>query len=101
MSEQQYDAEIAPELLRLANKCKELGMSFTATVEYEPGARGTTVAGIEDNNMDMVIAYWAGRYGGRLDDLLLAVSRRIRDLKLPHSCICLMQFGVPCSPDER
>jgi len=100
MSEKEYDDEIAPALLKLANRCKELGMPFTATVEYEMGKRGTTAAAIGENNLDMLVPYWAGRTGSRMDDLILAVARKITDLKMPHSCICLERF-VPPDPKNR
>lgn len=95
MTERQYDEEIAPVLLELVEKCGAAGMAFTATVEYEPGQRGTTAAGIDANNIDMLVPYLAGQFGGRLDDLLFSLSRRIMELGLPHSCVCLQHLGVP------
>ncbi|CAL62445.1 Hypothetical protein HEAR2314 [Herminiimonas arsenicoxydans] len=42
MSEQHYDEVIAPKLVEIAELCIAAGMSFIATVEYEPTKRGTT-----------------------------------------------------------
>lgn len=100
MSEEIYDREIAPALLDLANRCKEAGMPFTATVEYVPGERGTTAAGIADDNFDMLVPYMGGRLGGKLDDLLIFLARRLRELGKPHSCICL-QFFIAGDPKDR
>lgn len=36
-TEKQYDEIIAPMLAEVAAKCKELGMSLIARVEWEPG----------------------------------------------------------------
>lgn len=37
-----YDEQIAPELLRLGNICKDNGLSFLAVVEWSPGKTGET-----------------------------------------------------------
>lgn len=101
MSEELYDSEIAPELLRLADRCKELGMPFVATVEYSPGERGTTASGIAASNMDMQVAYLAARYGSRLDELMIAMARRVREQGVPHSCIVLQRLGVEPAVKDR
>jgi hypothetical protein len=37
-----YDAEIAPALAALAQRCQERGMAFVAAVEYQPGDHAGT-----------------------------------------------------------
>lgn len=37
-----YDAEIAPALAALAERCHARGMSFVSVVEYQPGDRART-----------------------------------------------------------
>jgi hypothetical protein len=101
MSQSEYDNEIAPELLRLANRCKDLGMPFTATVEYAPGERGVTASGIDDSNLDMTIPYLASVAGSRLDDFMVALVRRIRAMEIPHSCVCLTLQGLDGDPSKR
>ena len=48
MTEDDYDSEIAPALAELANRVKDLGGSFVARVEWEPGEAGITSAGISE-----------------------------------------------------
>lgn len=45
-----YDTEIAPELARLAKRCREVGMSLVADVEWHPpeAAGGLTVSLTKD-----------------------------------------------------
>lgn len=38
-----FDSEIAPQLLALADLCRERGMSFINVVEFAPGERASTV----------------------------------------------------------
>jgi hypothetical protein len=45
-TEAEYDEIIAPMLAEVAEKCRELGMSIVARVEWEPGETGITQLGI-------------------------------------------------------
>lgn len=101
MSEETYDREIAPKLMELAIRCKELGMPFVAAVEYSPGSRGTTASSILNSNIDMQTVYLAARHGSQLDDLIMSLARIIIREKLPHSCIVLNKFGVAPSVEDR
>jgi hypothetical protein len=58
MSEKEafYDAEVAPVLLDLAEKCAERGLHFLAQVEYEPGEFGLTRKFADDPHLAMIIA---------------------------------------------
>ena len=50
-----YDAEIAPALLSLAQRCNERGMAFVAVVEYQPGDRAGTYMVGDDAGLAMHI----------------------------------------------
>lgn len=45
MSEQYYDDHIAPKLLELAKDAAAHGMTFVASVEWEPGESASTITG--------------------------------------------------------
>ncbi|MES2973341.1 MAG: hypothetical protein V4757_07015 [Pseudomonadota bacterium] len=70
-----YDAEIAPALMALGAKLQERGMSFVATVEYDPGERGSTIALEEDAGLPMRILHIAANAGENFDALALGVIR--------------------------
>lgn len=80
-SEEIYDKEIAPELLRLCNRCKELGMSFVASVEFDaPNAGyGRTEFQMPDEGGKLSAAqrlvHWAARSEGNIDRLFMACDR--------------------------
>lgn len=79
-SEQQYDDIIAPMLADVALKAKELGMSFVARVEWEPGESGITQIGPMDSIGQRITSY-AARCNGNIDAMLLG----------------LLKSGVDCS----
>ena len=95
-SEQIYDAEIAPELMKLAARCKELGFAMVASVEWEAGETGRTEAhgpwgenGIPSAKQKLV--HWAARCNGNIDTFLMAVMRDAE--KHGHSSIYLRMLG--------
>lgn len=100
MSELAFNDEIGPQLLAIGKRCEALGMPFVACVEYESGSFSTTSAQIAPTNIDMQVAYLAARYRCRLDDLLIAVARLIRESGEPHNSIALERF-LPCDPTAR
>lgn len=100
MSEADYDREIAPDLMRLAKRCEELGMPFVASVEYEPGSRGTTAAAIAADNIAMQVIWRAARLGNNLDGLMIELARVLRDRGLAHNSIALKPF-IACDPADR
>lgn len=91
MSEEIYDREIAPELLKLATRCKELGMSFIAQVEYAPGETSRTDLELPDASSKQKLVHWAARCNGNVDSLFLTVDRHAA--KVGHSSIYLQMAG--------
>lgn len=96
-----YDKEIAPELLRIAERCQELGLSMVSVVEYSPADRGRTMTIQEDASLGMKVIQMAAQTGERLDGLMLAISRYIVANRVPHSCIVLERMGIEPNPDDR
>jgi hypothetical protein len=100
MSEVLYDAEIAPALLALAEKCKAAGMPFLAVVEYEPGSRGRTAAGIGENDLDMQIINIAAQRPN-IDQITMSVAQIVQERGMPHTCISLERMGIDPDPRKR
>ena len=94
MSELAYDNEIAPELKRLADRCKELGMPFIAVVEYDTACRGRTQSGISPNSQEMYLIYLAAATGN-IDGTVISLARYARENGVSHNSIVLAQMGVP------
>ena len=96
-NEQIYDEEIAPELLRLCNRCKELGMSFVANVEFDPAIQGvgTTEFMMPDEggklSASQRLVHWAARSKGNIDKLFMACDQHGH--KYGHSSVYLQQIG--------
>lgn len=92
-----YDEEIAPKLLELCKRCKELEMSFIASIEYDPenSGRGTTEFQMPDEKGKLSSAqrlvHWASRCEGNIDRLFLACDRHAREHG--HSSIYLELAG--------
>ena len=85
-SEAWYDAEIAPALAALANRCNERGMAFFAAVEYQPGDHaGTYIVGA-DACLQMHMLSLCSRTAPNVDSYIVydySVSYAgIRNLKL-------------------
>ena len=75
MSEQWYDAEIAPILLNLANKCGDRGMAFVSVVEYELGRRSSTVRLPDGSGLAMIMLNHCAKTGENIDAYVIALSR--------------------------
>jgi hypothetical protein len=101
MSEADYDREIAPALLELANKCREYDMSMVAVVEYGMDGRGRTQSMRENASLDMKVIARACVFGSRLDDLMIAIGRLVFYEKIPHTSIVLHQMGIDPDPSAR
>lgn len=99
-----YDAEVAPVLLEIRNRCAERGVSFLALVDYSgEGDIGRTVTMPRGDAAPAVIRYANGlaqawEPGGRvnIDRFLFAVCREANERG--HSSVCLAQLGVPPEP---
>ncbi len=68
-----YDAEIAPMLLALAQKCEAAGMSFVAHVEWGPQSAGSTVKLQDAAGPGSRLAAFAARCNGNADNLFMMV----------------------------
>lgn len=74
-NEQWYDKHIAPALLELARQCNERGMSFVASVEYDPGERGDTYNLTDGAGLEMRFLYMLALSGRNIDRFVMSVNR--------------------------
>ena len=72
-----YDAEIGPELMRLAKRCEDCGMSFVAEVEWDPaeGAGGRTVSLADGSSFAIRLVNLAAEVKGNIDSLIIALRK--------------------------
>ena len=75
LGEEWYDAEIAPKLLELADRCRERGMAMVATVEYARGERGSTMALPDGAGLAMQMLRLCANAGENVDGYMIALSR--------------------------
>lgn len=78
ISEQIYDEQIAPLLVKVAELCKSHGMSLVAAVEYKPGSLGHTRMLAEDWTAAIVMVDEAVAACGNIDRLVISVVRRAK-----------------------
>lgn len=96
-NEKFYDEQIAPVLLELARKCKERGMAFLASVEYDPltMGRGRTdympVDEADKLSAAQRIVHWAARCDGNIDKFFVACD--LHGKEHGHSSIYLQLAG--------
>ncbi len=94
--EQIYDTEIAPELLKICQRCQDLGMPMAVQVEFEPGETGRTefcppTKGDKRPSAKQLLVHYAVRCNGNIDALLTQV---LRDAEIHgHNSIFLSQLG--------
>lgn len=106
-NEEIYDAEIAPALLKISQRCQELGFPFVACVEWEQkeGQRGRTEFCPPTNNPEtrptaaQLLVHYAARSNGNVDALLMGVMKDSR--KYGHSSIYLKMLDVPLEPSAN
>ncbi len=92
MSEKDYDEIIAPALLEIAKKAESLGMSFVASVEWEPGESGSTVTGDFSNaGVTQYMTLLAARSNRNIDAVCLGLIKRFPDTS---ASIFLSRFGA-------
>lgn len=71
-----YDEEIAPALLTLMNRCKDLGMpAFLAYVEWEVGGGGRSVNLSQEAGIGARTVELAMQSHGNIDAFMMAVMR--------------------------
>lgn len=92
-NEEWYDTEIAPKLLELCNACGDRGMSFIATVEYEPSEMSTTKR-LVNPGLAMVMLAHCAHSGANIDGYVIGLVRYLREHKISwDSSIVMRQFG--------
>lgn len=70
-----YDAEIAPALLAIGQRCQELGIPLVAAVEYAPGEVGQTHYMPENACIAMQIAHRGAASRGNFDGVCISLLR--------------------------
>lgn len=74
-NEQWYDAEIAPVLADLGDKCRERGMAFIAVVEYAQNERGATYSLPEGSGLEMHMIHLCSRSAPNVDSYIINLKR--------------------------
>jgi hypothetical protein len=96
-NEEFYDKEVAPAVLALGKQCHARGMSFLASVEFNPvtGSVGRTDFQMPDEVGKLSAAqrliHWAARSDGNIDRLFMACDKHGR--QHGHSSIYLQLAG--------
>jgi hypothetical protein len=88
-----YDTEVAPILMDLARKCKANGLSFVATVEWNPGDTGETMTISSNAGIKILMAAWAVRAHGNADALILAMMRHGKEHDHNSMCLHMLDRG--------
>lgn len=96
-----YDAEIAPELARLAKRCEDVGMSFVAEVEWNPAEQGggRTIALAEGSSFGVRLVELACRCMGNVDALITAILKHAR--KYGHNSLYVAMLEAKMTPREH
>lgn len=84
-SEAWYDAEIAPALAALAQRCNERGMAFVAAVEYQPGDHAGTYMVGPDACLQMHMLSLCSRTAPNVDNYILHLKRLCREKGIDQS----------------
>ena len=90
-----YDAEIAPALLALRDKCHGRDMPFLALVEWSPNEAGRTAHVPPNPSASVRMTHYAMKCMGNLDLLCMTAAREIKAEGLSHNSIVLSNFGAP------
>ena len=75
MSEEFYDDEIAPRLMKICKLCEENGMPFLAVVEYMPKKIGSTHLKTNDECIEMVMIRHCAKTAPNIDGFIIGLSR--------------------------
>jgi hypothetical protein len=76
MSEQEYDEIVAPMLHDVAERCRELGMTLIARVEWEPDSYGITQVVPEDAGIGQKMTQLAAHCRGNIDLFCMEAMKR-------------------------
>lgn len=74
-AERAYDDEIAPALLKVAERCKELGIHMVAHVEWWPGDTGITQHVPDGASVQLRMTQMAAHAHGNVDALGMNMLR--------------------------
>ncbi|MBK8161536.1 MAG: hypothetical protein IPK59_23265 [Rhodospirillaceae bacterium] len=74
-AEAAYDAEIAPALLKVVERCKELGIHMVAHVEWWPGETGITQHVPDGASVQLRMTQLAAHSHGNFDRLGMNMLR--------------------------
>jgi hypothetical protein len=88
--EEIYDAEIAPALMAVVERCKEFGFAMVVHVEFAPDETGITQHVPDDASVQMHMTQMAAHSHGNFDKLAINIVR-----KFPASleqCVALQPF---------
>lgn len=91
-----YDEEIAPALLKLCERCDEVGMSFLALAEWAPDDIGRTSKFQPGHGFKMDWAMAGARANGNADVLIGYLINQATSRG--HGSVYLLQLGVPTRP---
>jgi hypothetical protein len=80
-----YDAEITPALTELAARCHARGMSFLASVEYQPDDRAGTYYMTESAGTAMRMLYLCARTMPNIDRYVFALRQLAEDRDMDTS----------------
>lgn len=75
--EEEYDQIVAPLILKVAQICKELGMTMIARIEWAPGECGITQSGDWHWSASQILACYAAHVDGNFDLLAKEILREI------------------------
>lgn len=89
-----YDAEIAPALLAIGQRCQELGIPFTAVVEYKPGETGHTFYMPDEACIAMQIAYRGAGSHGNFDGVCISLLRYLHRMGIDASASMFLKPRV-------
>jgi len=92
-NEEWYDAELAPALKALADRCNERGMSLVAVAEYEPDERGGTYSLTPEAGLAMQMLRFLGHAGENVDAFWLALRRHCTKRGIDTSQSIVMGIG--------
>jgi hypothetical protein len=70
-----FDAEIAPALMALANRCLENGMAMVSTVEYAPDKRSSTYAMPSGAGLAMHMLRMCSAAGRNIDGYIIGLAK--------------------------
>lgn len=90
-----YDAEIAPALAALANRCHERGMAFVAVVEYKPGDHAGTYMVGEDAGLALHMVSLCSRTAPNVDAFVINLARHCKAKGIDTGASLVMKrFGA-------